>query len=386
MSTIRVRLTAWYVAILTLATLTLAGGSWWLSTQSVIRAADSGLAARIDGVRAFLDDPRTILTVEELEDEFREYAELTRGEALLQVINPTGAVLCQPAIPGWLEMEAALAVPGSTGTQSATDRTIGAHPYRVAVATITARGQQYRVTVAAPMGAAYAALNRFHQWLLGLLPGVLLLSAAGGYVMSRRALAPVDQISRAVQAITLQSLDRRVPVPPANDELSRLAVTFNAVLGRLDDAVQDIVRFTADASHELRTPVALVRTTAELALRHPRTAHEYREALADVANHAQHMTQLVDDLLALARTDAGLESRRQLPVDVSAVLVQVIDDIRSRSISRTLMVDVDVPPSPVVVAGEGSSLQRLFVILLDNAVKYQSMAVACASRSRPARR
>ena len=98
------RLTAWYVGVLTVATLALAGASWWLSGQSIIRAADISLRARVEGVRDFLENPRTRLSVEALRDEFGEYAELTRGEALLEVIDGSGVVLSRPAIPGWEDM------------------------------------------------------------------------------------------------------------------------------------------------------------------------------------------------------------------------------------------------------------------------------------------
>ena len=116
------------------------------------------------------------------------------------------------------------------------------------------------------MATAYAALRRFGWLLMGLVPAVLLVAAAGGFWISGRALAPVDRMTRDVKSISVRSLDRRLDVPAADDELSRLAVTFNDMLARLQASVADMVRFTADASHELRTPVSLTRTTAEVAL------------------------------------------------------------------------------------------------------------------------
>ena len=237
-------------------------------------------------------------------------------------------------------------------------------------ARIEALGRMYRVTVAAPMGPAYAALNRFHRWLLLLLPAILALAGAGGYWVSRRALAPVDRITRAVQAITVQSLDRRLVVPAADDELRRLATTFNDMLARLQSAVSDIVRFTADASHELRTPVSLVRTTAELALRHERTPHEYRVAFEEVLEHAQHMSALVDDLLVLARTDAGIDARGDTVVDLRDIADQTIREVATLADRRQVSLAVDVPSEPLIVRGDTVSLRRLLMILLDNAVKY----------------
>lgn len=380
---IRAKLTAWYVGVLTVITLAFAGASWWLSTQSVLRATDTSLQARVDGVRAFLQNPRTRLTVENLRDEFSEYTELTRGEALLDVVDESGAVLCRPSIPGW---PALLDVDATARTSTEVrphDRSVGGLPFRVASAQVIAHGRAYRVTVAAPMKPAHDALNRFHRLLLGLLPVLIALAGAGGYWISRRALASVDQVTRAVQAITVQSLDRRLELPPANDELRRLAATFNDVLGRLEVAVADIVRFTADASHELRTPVSLIRTTAELALRHERGPDDYRKALADIGSHAQHMSELVNDLLVLARTDAGIEPRGTTSVDIAGVAAAATGEIQELAVRRSVRIVTDLPPAPLDVIGDELSLKRLIQILLENAVKYSDRGGEVRLRVQP---
>jgi signal transduction histidine kinase len=367
---IRARLTAWYVGALTVATLTLAGGSLWMSTQSVVRVADIGLRARVQGVRDFLENPRTELTVESLRDEFGEYAELTRGEALLDVVDGAGTVLVRPSIPGWEEIIDQEEPADISIEIRPVDHMLGRLPYRVASARVQAHGSTYRVTVAAPMGPAYEALNRFHRMLLLLLPGVVALAGAGGYWISRRALAPVDQITRSVQAITVRHLDQRLDVPVADDELRRLASTFNDVLEQLESAVGDIVRFTADASHELRTPVSLIRANAEIALRHDRSPQEYRTALADVVGQARHMSELVDDLLVLARSDAGIEPRDTTVLDLRSIASEAVRDVAEVAGQRSVRVCPRLSADPVIVTGDGVSLRRLLFILLDNAVKY----------------
>jgi heavy metal sensor kinase len=367
---IRAKLTAWYVGVLTVMTLSFTAASWWLSTQSVLRASDTSLQARVEGVRAFLQNPHTRLSVESLRDEFGEYAELTRGEALLEVVDESGTVLCRPSISGWSDVAA---VVSSTATLSAVrpeDRRIGNLPFRLASAQLVAHDRTYRVTVAAPMKPAYDALNRFHRLLLGLLPLVIVLAGAGGYLISRRALAPVDQVTRAVQAITVQSLDRRLNLPSANDELRRLATTFNDVLARLEVAVADIVRFTADASHELRTPVSLIRTTAELALRRERGADDYRKALAEIGTHAQHMSELVNDLLVLARTDAGIEPRGTTSVDVTTVAADTSAEMTGLAAGRSVRIATSLPLQSAYVSADEISLKRVLQIVLENALKY----------------
>jgi len=335
-----------------------------------MRAADIGLEARVQGVQNFLENPQTRLTIDGLRDEFSEYAELTRGEALLEVIDRSGVVLCQPSVPGWAEMAAAEARFVESSAVRPTDRTLGGLPYRVASARVEALGRRYRVTVAAPMGPAYQALERFHRLLILLLPAVLAFAGAGGYWVSRRALAPVDRMTRAVQAITMQSLDRRLEVPSNDDELRRLASTFNDVLSRLQSAVGDVIRFTADASHELRTPVALVRTTAELALRQERAPHEYRKALDEVLEYARRISALVEDLLVLARTDAGMETRGDTTFDLRQVVSETRHEVEALAERRSVDLRVEVPPQSLIVQGDSESLERLLLILVDNAVKY----------------
>ncbi len=219
------------------------------------------------------------------------------------------------------------------------------------------------------MGPAYAAWRRFGWVLALLLPAIGLAAAAGGYWISGRALAPVDRITRAVQAISLRSLDRRLEVPRPEDEIRRLAVTFNEMLTRLQSSVADVVRFTAEASHELRTPVSLLRTTAEVTLSHPRSADEYREALAQIVAQTERMSALVADLLALARADAGVELREMIAVDLRGVAEAAVRDMIAAAEARGLHLDLDLA-APVEVLGAPESLYRLIVIILDNAIKY----------------
>ncbi len=364
---IRARLTAGYLGVLALATLTLAAGAWWLFSASVVRAADEALAARIDGTRHFIEAIQRELPTEELHDEFREFADLTGGDALLEVLDETGRVLCRPAITGWAEMTPPL----STATAlQVVARTVGHQPYRALATDVEVGGHRYRITAALPMGTEYAALSRFGWLLAGLVPTVMALAGLGGFWLSGRALSPVDRMTRDARLISLRHLDRRVDVPPADDELRRLAVTFNDMLTRLQRAFDDMVRFTADASHELRTPVSLARTTAELALGRPRTADEYRDALTVVLAQTERMTTLVGDLLVLARADAGVEEPDSSLVDLRPTIEDAIRDVSVLARQQRLDLQRDRPDTPVLIRGSRESLRRLAVILIDNAIKY----------------
>jgi heavy metal sensor kinase len=363
---IRARLTAWYVAVLAVATITVATGSWWLFRRSAITAADNSLAVRLQSVQHFVQSMEHELGPNEVLDEFREYGQLTAGDSLLEVIDAAGTVLCQPSVPGWSDLKIR---PGEIGNPRFADKSVAGRPFRVVGATLEINARRYAVTAAIPMGPIDAALARF-RWLLVLaMPLVVLLTAVGGWWISGRALVPVDRMTRSVQAISLRNLDRRLEVPAAEDELRRLAVTFNDMLTRLQTAVADMVRFTAEASHELKTPVSLVRATAEVTLSRERPAHEYRQALSDILDQSERMSALVNDLLALARVDAGVEPPTATLVDLSAVARDVSRDVQTSMDRRSLTFDKALTPG-AVVRGSAESFRRVMLILLENAVKY----------------
>ena len=361
---VRVRLTAWYLAVLAIAMALLAAGSWWLFRRSTIAAADAGLGERIENVTRFIESMQRQPSTE-LQEELSEYGQLSGGDTFLEVAED-GKVIYQPPLAGWSDVRFD---PVDDAATTFRDRVSPRGPYRAAAVSVARGGRHYRIVAAIPMGQAYAAWNRF-GWLLALwLPIVGVIAAAGGYWISGRALAPVDRMTRAAQDISLRNLDRRIDVPRADDELRRLAETFNEMLGRLQASVGDMVRFTADASHELRTPVTLIRATTELALSRPRSDDAYREALAEVLEHAERMSVLVADLLSLARADAGVEPGEMLPTDLRSVAEEAARAVQPAVRQRGLAFELDTRAG-AMIDGAPESLRRLLLILLDNAIKY----------------
>lgn len=188
--------------------------------------------------------------------------------------------------------------------------------------------------------------------------------------MSRRALAPVDAITSTARSISEHSLSRRLASLQTGDELQRLAETFNQMMDRLEAAFKRITQFTADASHELRTPTALIRTTAELSLRRDRDSAEYQEALGQVLEEAERMGILIDSLMTLARMDSGAESLSYTTLDVASILREASSASLPLADSKQIQFDREIPDEPILVDGDPHALRRLFLILIDNAVKY----------------
>ena len=201
-----------------------------------------------------------------------------------------------------------------------------------------------------------------------LIAGPLALVVAGGlgYLVAGAGLRPIERMRSRAATISARSAGERLPVPEADDELRRLALTLNAMIGRLDDALQRERRFVADASHDLRTPLALMRTEIELALAGERTPEELRLALRSVDDEVRRLIALAEDLLAQAGSGGSLsiESR---PVDLADLATRVVERFRPTAGSRKVVLSA---PGPIEVHGDATRLDRALSNLVDNAIRH----------------
>lgn len=362
---IRVRLTAWYFAVLAL-TLSLFGlSAYFAMRNSIHETVDEELRARLEGVRGLVERTSQDAGTEVLESELREHSELREGGALLQVSDQQGNWLYRSASMSRYEIPR----PQQTSPQPFTTAFQDV-PLRVLNAKINVGSQSYFVQVASEMDDFYAALHRFGTLLFVSIPILLLCAALSGYWMSRRALAPVDQITQTARNISVQSLSSRLVVPQTRDELQRLSETLNSMLERLEGAFKKIVQFTADASHELRTPVAVMRTQAELSLRKARSADEYRDIVAQIHTELERTSELIEKLMLLARADSGAETLQLIPVNVTEIVREACNQGSALAEAKQVAFREQIPNHPVWIKGDPHALHRLFLILIDNAVKY----------------
>lgn len=366
---IRFRLTAWYSTVLALS-LAAFGLFTWVTVQRVLfHAIDETLADRVKGVQTFMENQIGALSVEEIRDEFKEHSVLGPGGDLFQVCDSAGvwlyrsAPLEQSGVPIHLPAQ----VPPSGLLE---DHTVAGISLRFLSRNATVLGRPYTIQVAAPTRELMEGLLAFRRALLLLIPLVLATATLGGFWLSGRALQPVARIIASARSIGEKNLGDRLPVPATHDEMQRLSETLNDMLDRIEKAFRRVTRFTADASHELRTPVALIRTASELALRKPRSEAEYREALAEVHAESVRTTGLIEDLLTLARADAGKAMLERVPVDLHELVTEVAGNAGILASEKGVALSVDVPAHPAIVLADRGSLRRLLLILLDNAVKY----------------
>jgi heavy metal sensor kinase len=363
---IRLRLTAWYSAVM-LLTLSLFGVGMFVAMRLAIsQAIDRDLRLRLAGVEDFVSRHGQT-PADRLEREIREHTGMRPGGELLQIAAPNGEWLFQSDAMRQLGIRPG--APNSGGASSATVP-VGGIPVRVLTDWTVIGGVRYEFQVAATMDHSLNVLTRFGWLLLASIPVLLALASAGGYAMGRRALAPIHRITEEARAISAEHLSKRLAVPPARDELQRLSLTLNEMIDRLQRAFLRITHFTADASHELRTPVSLIRSTAELALMAPRDEDAYRAALRDNLEEAVRMTDLIEDLLTLARADSGDDSLRFRPLDVADCLRDAFSQVKPLAAANRTDLRLDAGPGPMTVMGDGSAIRRLFLILIDNGIKY----------------
>jgi len=363
------RLAAWYFAVFTLGLAGFSITAWFAMRASVFHAIDDELRDRVRGVTHFMENQISSLSLLEIRDEFREHSVLGPGGDLFQVCDEHGQWLYR-SVP--LEnANVGIVLPASLSNPRFEDIRVDRHRLRFYSQRIVVDGKAYTVQVASVMNEAYEALERFRWMLLLATPLLLILASVGGYWLSSRALAPVDGISRAAQRISIENLDERLNVPETGDQLQRLSETLNAMLSRLAKSVRQMKQFTADASHELRAPVSLIRTTAEVAVqKRDRPASEYLQALDEILEESERTSQVVDSLMLLARTDSGKEAVEFSTADMCVIARGAVDQGEKLVRTRGLRFAANVPEGSIWIQADAEGLRRALLILIDNAAKY----------------
>jgi len=199
----------------------------------------------------------------------------------------------------------------------------------------------------------------------------VIAAGAGGWWVARRALRPVARMTDEAAEIGMHRLDERIEVPDTADELARLAETLNGMLDRLEQGVDERRRFTADASHELRSPLATMRGAIDVALSRPRKAEEYRRVLASAGEDVDRLRSITEDLLLLARADAGRVTVERNLVRLDLIGIEVAESFAAAAAQQGIVLETRCA-APILVLGDERWLRQLAFNLLDNALKFSA--------------
>lgn len=393
--TVRLRMTLWNVAVLALILGALGGVVRHQVQADLFAAVDRTLAERAHAERPMAEQAPVIL--------------MSRARVRSRLLDPTNApaegslagsrrVLppLEPRIiprdpadgPGgvrwdepWDRSSYARSLAGRTAYSTVSD---GGVPVRVLSMPIERRGRVDRVLqLAYPLGGVLREINALTSTLVALVPFALLSAGLGGAFLTRRALRPVREMAATAAWLGASDLSERLPVS-GRDEFSALSSSFNAMLARLEAAFDRQRRFTADASHELRTPLSIIQANTSMALEQPWPEERYREFLAAIDTAAGRQRRIVEELLFLARADAGRLAR-----DVGSVcLIEALEEA-AEAVSRPAQARITIQSidPALMVPGSGSELTRLFTNLLENAVRHTppdgriDVSVAASPRS-----
>lgn len=362
---IRTRLTIWYATLVSFILTLLGLGVFLGASWGLRKTADQELASGIDGVTVFLHHKLAIHQMDNLNEELREHSALLPRGKMFRVSDRSGAVIFQP--------DAMVVVPSVVPDANKLRKqsiVVNGRSFRTISRVADVGPYTFLIQVAVDQ-TEYQALTMGLGGLLILsIPLAGLLAAGVGYWMSGRALSPIHRITETTATIDAQSLSRRLPLRWTGDELDRLSSTINCMLDRISTSYDRIAQFTADASHELRTPVARIRSNAELLLMGPSDTAHIEHGLADILNESDYMSRLIADLLTLARSGVEDASVRMELFDLDDSISAILPRARSQAAQREITVEM-VRCGPVAaLRGNQKIVERVLTILMDNAVRY----------------
>ena len=360
---LRARLTAWYSVLLVLTLAVFIAAVLWLHWRLLLVQLDASLSSIAATASSVVAEE-----ISELKDLRLATNEM---EEVIHPANHVVQVLDAAGSPIHLDTRG-LPLPEPPGRAEAGTRSVTAadgRRWRLIVKSASAEGVRYSVAVYAPLENVLAEWRTLLRACVIGVPIVLIFAVTGGWWLGRHGLRPLTAMSEEAQAITANTLDTRLTVPSSGPELEHLAGSFNHVLDRLGSALSTQRRFMADASHELRTPVSIIRTAADVTLQQPqRTTEEYRDALAAVSQQSSRLTRLVDDMLVLARADGGGYPLVLADVDLADLVAGCVRELGGRADDRDIRVTTSLLPARV--RGDEALLRRMFGNLLNNALTY----------------
>jgi signal transduction histidine kinase len=248
-----------------------------------------------------------------------------------------------------------------------------ARDVRVLAEKITQGPAELTVQVASIVTPLDDMLSDLTTWIWVGVPSVLVMAGIGGYWLSGRVLKPIREVVVAANRISEHNLQQRLPLGRVRDELWDLTGTLNSMLDRLEAAFSRVTRFTSDASHELRTPVAVIRTISEVALEQERSAGAYKTSLQQILEEAEGTTALIEQLLTLARADANTSAIEFQSVDLREIVEELNHVGEHLAATKSLMWIPQICDDSAIVLGDRSYIRRLFLILIENACRYTNI-------------
>jgi heavy metal sensor kinase len=379
-SSVRIRLTVWYTAAMAAILILLASVTYFVIRQNVHARGD---AQSVELADTFLSTVNAEVG-ESTKPDSLDYgiaaaiSEHRFRDVVFAVFDPQGNLIGMSA---WFPEDRrhsewkrdALIAPlqaALSAREPFQSVHFAGHTYRFYVRHFTLEQQAATLVVVQSLFHQHEFLETLAGTFAIVIPLTLLIAGIGGYFLARRSLSPVVAMSEQARWIGAENLESRLSVRNPNDELGHLASSFNGLLDRLNASFDRQKRFVADASHELRTPVAILCGETEVALaKEDRTQAEYRETLGILADESRRLKRIVEDLFTLARADAGQYPLSYTDFYLDELAAECAKNVRTLAAAKQITLACE-PSGEALIRADESLIRRMLLNLLDNAIKY----------------
>jgi heavy metal sensor kinase len=366
----RLQLTAWYLLLFTLLFLLFSVFLYGVLSRALYQRLDETLSSEVTTAIGLFRGELAELHGDARAAAAEAMSEISIRGAMVAVFE--GNKVLASNVPFDSPDLLAIAAQASTGDRPeilTTVRRFGEGGSRMAAHRFVLDGRPFVLLAAESLHSIQGDLQVVRRVLYLALPLVLFVAGLGGFLLATKSLAPLRWMAEQARNITDKNLHSGLDIGAAHEELRVLADSFNELLSRLDQSFETMRRFVADASHELRTPLAVIRGEADVALDHDRNPAEYKESLAIIQDEARRLTRLIDDLLNLARADAGHVNLQVEEFYLNDLLAECCRSVQGAAAAKNIALACQ-SPGDVSYRGDQELLRRLVLNLLDNAIRY----------------
>jgi len=371
---LRFKLTLWYVLILGILLTSFSGFLYFTLSKSLHRDVDNKLRSLAELIASESSSPLSKFSFGTIDQALETSMNLKPIGKFIQVLDESGNIgrksdnLKNVQLPISLN---ALKNASKGLITFETNRTIGNTPLRIMTFPVVENSHVTKIVqIASSLEGVEDALNKLFLILIISVPSTLILASLGGQFLAHKALKPVDNITQTARMITSQNLNQRIHPPKVKDEISRLIETFNEMISRLDQSFRQMKQFSSDASHELKTPLTILKGEVEVMLRKERTSQEYEQTLRSNLEEINRMSQIVEDLLNLSKADTGEIRLNKEDVNLTEILNEVVVQMERLAKTKKLHLSATNHHQDIHIFGDALRLRELFINLIENGIKY----------------
>ncbi len=380
LGSLRFKLTLWYVLILGILLIAFSTFLYLTLSKSLYQDVDHKLRSLAELIASESVSPMSKFSFGNIDQTLESSLNLKPIGKFIQVLDESGRIgrksenLRNVQLPISLN---ALKNASKGLLTYETNRVFGNIPLRILTFPVMEHNQISKIIqVASSLEDVEEALNTLFIILIIAVPSALMIASLGGQFLASKALKPVDRITQTAREITSQNLNKRIDPPKVKDEISRLIETFNEMISRLDQSFRQVKQFTADASHELKTPLTILKGEVEVALRKERSLEDYEQVLKSNLEEINRMSQIVEDLLLLSKAEMGEIKLNQEQINLTEILNGVVSQMSILAQSKKIKIETSNHSKDIHMIGDGLRIRELFLNLIENGIKYTELGGA----------